>query len=95
MYSYKFENIIQLWRLFFFSACEVELRQLRKNTADYESQNAVLQRHVDSLHTAVNRLETETNYQQTANEALQRHLDMLRSQLASCFANIPLTGMYF
>ncbi|XP_008209457.1 high mobility group protein 20A [Nasonia vitripennis] len=75
-------------------SCEVELRQLRKNTADYESQNAVLQRHVDSLHTAVNRLETETNYQQTANEALQRHLDMLRSQLASCFANIPLTDCF-
>ena len=66
---------------------------MRKATADYESQNAVLQRHVDSLHTAVNRLETETNQQQIANHTLQRHLDILRTQLTTCFANIPLSGI--
>ncbi|KAG5310587.1 HM20A protein, partial [Acromyrmex insinuator] len=71
-------------------ACEAELRQLRKATSDYEAQNAVLQRHVDSLHAAVNRLESETNQQRTTNQALQRHLDSLRSQLAGCFATIPL-----
>lgn len=76
------------------TACEAELRQLRKATADYESQNAVLQRHVDSLNAAVNRLESETNYQQTNNQALQQHLDTLRTQLAACFSNVPLTGVY-
>lgn len=75
-------------------ACEAELRQLRKATADYEGQNAVLQRHVDSLHAAVNRLETETNQQRTSNQALQRHLDSLRSQLTGCFATIPLQGTH-
>jgi hypothetical protein len=74
--------------------CESELRQLRKSTTDYESQNAILQRHVDSLHAAVNRLETDTSNQQAANEILQRHLDTLRSQLACCFANIPLAGTH-
>lgn len=73
-------------------ACEAELRQLRKATSDYEAQNAVLQRHVDSLYAAVNRLESETNQQRTTNQALQRHLDSLRSQLAGCFATIPLPG---
>ncbi|XP_050489581.1 high mobility group protein 20A [Bombus huntii] len=73
-------------------ACEAELRQLRKATSDYEAQNAVLQRHVDSLYAAVNRLESETNQQHTTNQALQRHLDSLRSQLASCFASVPLPG---
>lgn len=73
-------------------ACEAELRQLRKATSDYESQNAVLQRHVDSLHAAVNRMESETNQQRTNNQALQRNLDSLRSQLAGCFATIPLPG---
>ncbi|XP_011860722.1 PREDICTED: high mobility group protein 20A isoform X1 [Vollenhovia emeryi] len=75
-------------------ACEAELRQLRKATSDYESQNAVLQRHVDSLHAAVNRLESETNQQRTTNQTLQRHLDSLRSQLAGCFATIPLPGTH-
>jgi len=75
-------------------ACEAELRQLRKATSDYEAQNAVLQRHVDSLHAAVNRLESETNQQRTTNQALQRHLDSLRSQLAGCFATIPLPGTH-
>ncbi|XP_017884850.1 high mobility group protein 20A isoform X2 [Ceratina calcarata] len=73
-------------------ACETELRQLRKATSDYEAQNAVLQRHVDSLHAAVNRLESETNQQRTTNQALQRHLDSLRSQLAGCFATVALPG---
>lgn len=71
------------------------MRQLRKATADYEGQNAVLQRHVDSLHAAVNRLESETNQQRTSNQALQRHLDSLRSQLTGCFATIPLQGLVY
>lgn len=75
-----------------FVACEAELRQLRKVTSDYESHNAVLQLHVDTLHTAVNELESEIYQQRTTNQALQRHLDTLRSQLATCFANIPLPG---
>ncbi|XP_076182313.1 high mobility group protein 2 isoform X2 [Ptiloglossa arizonensis] len=75
-------------------ACEAELRQLRKATSDYEAQNAVLQRHVDSLYAAVNRLESETNQQRTTNQALQRHLDSLRSQLAGCFATVPLSGTH-
>ncbi|XP_015602820.1 high mobility group protein 20A isoform X2 [Cephus cinctus] len=75
-------------------ACEAELRQLRKATSDYEAQNAVLQRHVDSLHAAVNRLESETSQQRTTNQALQRHLDSLRSQMAGCFATVPLQGTH-
>lgn len=78
--------------IFIYTACEAELRQLRKATSDYEAQNAVLQRHVDSLYAAVNRLESETNQQRTTNQALQRHLDSLRSQLAGCFATISLPG---
>lgn len=75
-------------------ACETELRQLRKATSDYEAQNAVLQRHVDSLHAAVNRLESETSQQRATNQSLQRHLDSLRSQLAGSFATIPLQGTH-
>ncbi|KAG8039489.1 hypothetical protein G9C98_008132 [Cotesia typhae] len=69
-------------------------KKLRKATSDCESQNAVLQRHVDSLHAAVNRLESETNQQRTTNQSLQRHFDILRNQLASCFASVPLKGTH-
>ncbi|XP_014204491.1 high mobility group protein 20A [Copidosoma floridanum] len=75
-------------------ACEAELRQLRKSTTDYESQNAVLQRHVESLRQAVTRLETDTSNQETANQALQRYLDNLRSQLTTSLSNTPLAGAY-
>lgn len=71
------------------------MRQLRKSTTDYESQNAVLQRHVDSLHAAVVQLEADTNYYKTSTTTLQQYLDKLRSQLVSCLSNIPLTGMIF
>ncbi|XP_034947760.1 high mobility group protein 20A-like [Chelonus insularis] len=71
-------------------ACESELRQLRKATSDYEAQNAVLQRHVDSLRGAVNRLESETNQQQITNQSLQRHLDSLRTQILYHFNFCPL-----
>lgn len=62
---------------------------------DYESQNAVLQRHVDSLHGAISRLEADTDHQKEANKILQQHLDSLRDQLAVCFSSIPLTGTLF
>ncbi|XP_058805003.1 high mobility group protein 20A-like [Phymastichus coffea] len=74
--------------------CEAELRQLRKSTTDYESQNAVLQRHVDSLHAAVTQLETDTNYYKTSTATLQQYLDKLRVQLVSCFSNMPLTDAH-
>lgn len=68
---------------------------MRKATTDNESQNSVLQRHVESLHTAINHLEGDTNNQKITNSALQQHLDLLRSQLSVCFANIRLPGKTF
>ncbi|KAJ8680182.1 hypothetical protein QAD02_015969 [Eretmocerus hayati] len=72
--------------------CETHLRQMRKSVTDNESQNAVLQRHVDSLHTAVKQMETDTDHIRETNQGLLRHLDVLRTQLASCFSNIPILG---
>lgn len=62
---------------------------------DYESQNAVLQRHVDSLHGAIDRLEADTNHQKESNQILQQHLETLRDQLAISFSSIPLPGSKF
>ncbi|XP_044002561.1 high mobility group protein 20A isoform X2 [Aphidius gifuensis] len=75
-------------------SCESELRQLRKATSDYEAQNAVLQRHVDKLHSAVRSLDSEANQQRITNQSLQRHLDTLRNQFVTCFSSISLPGIY-
>ncbi len=57
---------------------EAELRQLRKQVAEMEEQNAVLQKHVDNMQSAISKLEAETTQQQENSAALTAHLDSLR-----------------
>ncbi|KAL7294392.1 hypothetical protein TKK_0012397 [Trichogramma kaykai] len=72
---------------------EADLRELRKTTADFESQNSVLELHIERLKTAIERLEVDTNERKDYNEILQAHLDMLRNNFLSCFAHMPLPDM--
>ncbi|KAH9367401.1 hypothetical protein HPB48_009235 [Haemaphysalis longicornis] len=72
--------------------CEAELRQLRKSNTEYEEQNAILSKHVDTMRAAVEKLETETTQQRHNNRALHQHLAALRSALARSFAALPLPG---
>jgi len=79
--------------IFFFDpAREAELRQLRKSSTDYESQNASLGRIVESLRSAVSTLEADTATQRSNNAALSRHLDQLRSSLTTAFQGLLLPG---
>ncbi|XP_063228914.1 high mobility group protein 20A [Bacillus rossius redtenbacheri] len=71
---------------------EAELRQLRKANTDYEQQNAVLHKHIETMQAAVEKLEVETAQQRSNNLALQQHLDSMRGTLASNFASIPVPG---
>lgn len=71
---------------------EAELRQLRKSNTDYEQQNAILQKHIENMKTANEKLEVETMQQRNNNAALQQHLDHLRTSLTNGFANIRLPG---
>ncbi|RZF47761.1 hypothetical protein LSTR_LSTR006025 [Laodelphax striatellus] len=73
-------------------AREAELRQLRKSNTDYEMQNAVLQKHMETMRVAVKKLSAETELQRSSNAALQQHLQQLRTTLTASFANIPLPG---
>src|SRR5215471_10117226 len=57
------------------AAREAELRQLRKSNTDYEQQNAILQKHIENMKAAVEKLEVETVQQRNNNVALQQHLD--------------------
>lgn len=74
------------------AAREAELRQLRKSNTDYEQQNAILQKHIENMKAAVEKLEVETMQQRNNNVALQQHLDHMRATLTASFQNIPLPG---
>ena len=71
---------------------EAELRQLRRANTEFEEQNATLQKHIDNMREAVERLESETEQQRGQNAALQLHLEQLRALLAERFAGVPLPG---
>lgn len=73
-------------------AREAELRQLRKSNTDYEQQNAILQKHIENMKAAVEKLEVETMQQRNNNVALQQHLDHMRATLTESFQNVPLPG---
>ena len=79
---------------YLFLAREAELRQLRKSNTDYEQQNAILQKHIENMKAAVEKLEVETMQQRNNNVALQQHLDHMRATLTASFQNIPLPGIY-
>ncbi|KAL1423028.1 hypothetical protein MTO96_021420 [Rhipicephalus appendiculatus] len=72
--------------------CEAELRQLRKSNTEYEEQNAILGKHIDTMKAAIEKLEVETVQQKNNNLALQQHLATLRTKLAASFSNLPLPG---
>lgn len=71
---------------------EAELRQLRKTNMEYEERNAALQKHVESMRSAVDRLEGDVLQERTRNSLLQQHLETLRSTLTHSFSTVPLPG---
>ncbi|XP_054858504.1 high mobility group protein 20A [Eublepharis macularius] len=73
-------------------AREAELRQLRKSNMEFEERNAALQKHVESMRTAVEKLEVDVIQERSRNTVLQQHLETLRQALTSSFAGIPLPG---
>ncbi|KAM6426338.1 high mobility group protein 20A isoform 1-T5 [Liasis olivaceus] len=73
-------------------AREAELRQLRKSNMEFEERNAALQKHVESMRTAVEKLEVDVIHERSRNTVLQQHLETLRQALTSSFAGVPLPG---
>ncbi|XP_075232360.1 high mobility group protein 20A-like [Lycorma delicatula] len=73
-------------------AREAELRQLRKSNTDYEQQNAIIQKHMEGMRSALEKLTVETQQQRNNNAALQQHLQQLRITLTASFSNTPLPG---
>ncbi|KAJ0069931.1 hypothetical protein NL108_016662, partial [Boleophthalmus pectinirostris] len=75
---------------FLCTAREAELRQLRKTNMEYEERNAALQKHVESMRGAVERLEGDVMQERGRNSLLQQHLETLRQALTSSFSSVPL-----
>lgn len=73
-------------------AREAELRQLRKSNMEFEERNAALQKHVESMRTAVEKLEVDVIQERSRNTVLQQHLETIRQALTSSFAVVPLPG---
>ncbi|XP_032831579.1 high mobility group protein 20A-like isoform X1 [Petromyzon marinus] len=73
-------------------AREAELRQLRKTNTEYEEQNAILQKHIENMRAAIERLERDVNAERVHNLALHQHLEALRHALTNGFSAVPLPG---
>ncbi|XP_046890587.1 high mobility group protein 20A isoform X3 [Hypomesus transpacificus] len=73
-------------------AREAEMRQLRKTNMEYEERNAALQKHVESMRGAVERLEGDVMQERGRNGLLQQHLETLRQALTSSFSSVALPG---
>lgn len=73
-------------------AREAEMRQLRKTHMEYEERNAALQKHVESMRAAVERLEGDVMQERGRNGLLHQHLETLRQALTSSFCSLPLPG---
>ncbi|XP_054623464.1 high mobility group protein 20A isoform X1 [Dunckerocampus dactyliophorus] len=73
-------------------AREAEMRQLRKTNMEYEERNAALQKHVESMRGAVERLEGDVMQERGRNGLLHQHLETLRQALAASFSSVPLPG---
>merc|ERR1712126_599583 len=74
-------------------ARELELKQLRKQTGEFEEQNAVLGKHIESMKSAITKLEVETVQQRQNNAALQHQLDQLRQLVVANFKGLQIPGV--
>ena len=73
-------------------AREAELRRLRKMSVAFQEQNAVLQKHTQSMSSARERLEQELALEERRTLALQQQLQAVRQALTASFASLPVPG---
>ncbi|XP_010082063.1 PREDICTED: SWI/SNF-related matrix-associated actin-dependent regulator of chromatin subfamily E member 1-related, partial [Pterocles gutturalis] len=73
-------------------AREAELRRLRKMNTEFEEQNAILQKHTESMNCAKEKLEQELAQEERQTLALQQQLQSVRQALTASFASLPLPG---
>lgn len=69
---------------------ESELRQLRKSNTDYEQQNSVLEKHVESMTNGIAKLNKETEEIKKHNDVVEQYVLQLRSRLASALSGLSI-----
>lgn len=74
------------------AAREAELRRLRKMNTEFEEQNAILQKHTESMNCAKEKLEQELVQEERQTLALQQQLQSVRQALTASFASLPIPG---
>lgn len=74
------------------AAREAELRRLRKINTEFEEQNAILQKHTESMNCAKEKLEQELAQEERQTLALQQQLQSVRQALTASFASLPIPG---
>jgi len=71
---------------------ENELRHLHKQNIDFEEQNTLLAKHIDSMKSAITKLELETQQQRQSNASLHHNLQSLRQLLSQGFKGVQVPG---
>jgi hypothetical protein len=71
-------------------AREQELRHLRKEINEYEQQNSVLTKHIDTMKQSIQKYEKESEHVKLNNDHLEKKLGVFRSVMIKCFSNLPL-----
>lgn len=67
---------------------ESELRQLRKNNAVFEEQNALLNKQIDHMKNVMDRVKKDIIQQENENISVQNYLDQFRKVLVQRFEKI-------
>jgi hypothetical protein len=75
-------------------AREHEVRFLRKEIAELEQQNSVLNKHIDSLKQSTNKCEMEMEHYRNANGQIQKNLDVFRQTVMHFLNNVPLPNTH-
>lgn len=73
-------------------ARESELRKLRKSNVEFEEQNIILQKHIESMNNAKEKLEQELALEERQTLTLQHQLQAVRQALTVSFASVPIPG---
>jgi len=71
---------------------EADLRSLRKSNTEMEQQNSILEKHLDNMKQAGEKLSLEVEERSKAVSLLKRHLTNLRESFWEKFASFPLPG---
>ncbi|XP_065051895.1 high mobility group protein 20A-like [Rhopilema esculentum] len=72
---------------------ESVFRRLRKINTDLEEQNSILNKQIDSMKVAKDKLKAEITQQEDESIVLQSYLERLRSQLVDSFSEIVLANL--